>query len=475
MSLADIPTTPEQWLLINEKLRITYDDRVTRGQYFVIWLATITGPITGVLYLASGWRRWNLNGRWWVRKDEKGYLHPHAHAVIAAWLVVFTLVNLVHSISLLVDCQSHLHPVTIAFHFPCLSLLSCVGWTRVWALLYALPPSTRGLAVGQKVGWNSSPCSTRQRIPATLFNSFIIIGHLISLLVPIKWMYDSVKAAGDILSSYQKYRSAYPVLVEPSASTLTNLLNEQEALGALLQIRKSFDILRTSMQYIGALFAIVEMIQLSILVWTSTQIVRVLYYQVQILRKAVKTQKQLENLENADYKWLSLSDQNKLIGHNAVSTERRRTSGWFLSKKTLKMRLRYYLPSFQPGTGISATVWSSGPFQKTERQVMDGGVAEMKGYHRQLRRYASNTLWQAVVECLIISSCLVLCCFVALGVFEITKPMQYQATLYKWWNITWNGGPGLTLGIISCIVAYSAAPSLPREPDRRTIVESDED
>lgn len=393
--------------------------------------------------------------------------------MIAFWVIVFTIVNLIHSIELLLDCSTHLRPPTVAVHGVGKILMCCVGWARIWSLLYAMPPSENHLVLlNQKIGSRFTSLRMNHCIPASLFNIFIIFAHVITLLVPIPFVVNSIKEYAYMLSTFEQYKLAYAKIMDPSEIAPVKSQNELEALTSIKNMEESSRKFQWSLRQLSVFFLILSILQLSILMWTSLRIIRALYNQVIVLQHALERRKALElNLEVTDSKCDHPPGKGSAQRYELASAKReRRESVDFASDVTaLRLSWKRYLPIFRRGTGISPAVWNSGPFKQDQKEIMSSRVEELKGYYHQLKRYAINIVWQTVMAGGIIISCTVLSALMVTDAFSFSAPMEYEMTVFTWTNITWNGGPGLILGIISCIVTFSALPTPPREPDTRTI------
>ncbi|WAQ86834.1 hypothetical protein PtA15_7A563 [Puccinia triticina] len=467
-----LPTTPAEWEVFNQHIHSHFDSSISHRARVIIWIVTIIGPVPGILYLISAVKRCLTNGWWLVKIDERGYLYPHTRVVLAFWVVAFTLLNLAHSISLLLDCRSHLHPRTLIFHFASFAPLGCFGWTKGWSLFYAMPPSRYRLAqVNQKSG--SCPLqSMRRPIPAYLFNPLIIIGHLLSAFGTLPWLIPAVKDSYSVMSAWDEYESSYARMVAPSSAPVIRFGSQIQALLALKQMKNSMESIRSNLKNACILILVIAITQLIILIWCSHRILGALYFQGKFLRKAASRHVDLEiQSVHTDTGWTGSPKPKKTEPKptKIVSAPKSPSISGSVGSLSTRMSFMFHwkdlLPSLGKGTQVSARLWNSGPFQKTQEQMMVDGRKDMLAFYRKLRRYAINTFWHIFLAAVVKLSYITLCFLLTLGAFDHMSIMDFEVAIFNWVNITWNFGVGLILGIVSCIVVFTPTPTLPREPE----------
>ncbi|EFP83367.2 uncharacterized protein PGTG_08553 [Puccinia graminis f. sp. tritici CRL 75-36-700-3] len=464
-----IPSTPAEWEVLNQRIHSHYNSSISRPKHVIIWLVTIIGPVPAILYLISAVKRCQTNGWWLVKVDERGYLYPHTRVMLTFWVVTFTLVNLAHSISLLLDCQSHLHPRTLICHFASFAPLACFGWAKVWSLFYAMPPSRYRLAqANQKSGSSYPPQSMKRPIPACLFNPLIITAHLMSLFGTLPWLFTAIRESYTVLSSYDRYQSSYASLLDPNSTPVIRLESQLQALLSVKNMVQSMEAIRRNLKNACIFMVIVAIIQLISLIWCSHRILGALYFQAKFLRKAASRQIDLEiQAAQVDFEWCGSSEPSNPTkispaspAHSICGSVRSMPD-----KMIFVSHWKEYLPSLDRGNKVSARLWNSGPFQKTQEQIIGDGLKDMSFFYRKLRRYAINTFWHIVLAALVKLSYIILCILLILGAFDHLAILHFEVAIFQWVNITWNCGVGFILGIVSCVVVFTPTPTLPREPD----------
>ncbi|KAA1081750.1 hypothetical protein PGT21_000255 [Puccinia graminis f. sp. tritici] len=463
-----LPSTPAEWNELNQRVHRFSDSSVSRSAQSIIWLVTIVGPVPGILYLISALKKCHTNGWWLVKADDRGYLYPHNRVMLALWMVAFTLVNLAHSISLLFDCRSHLHPRTLIFHLVSFSLLSCFGWAKVWSVFYAMPPSRYRLApVNQKSGPSHPLQSMKHPIPAYLFNPLIIIAHLVSLCGTLPWLVIAIKESYELLSAWDQYQSSYATMVGSSSTQILKFESQLQALLSLKKMIQSVETVQKNVKNVCTLLLVITLVQLIALVWCSYRILGALYFQAGVLRKAASRQINLQyEPKQIEFGFCQPSDPSSLNKIASAPQALSRSGSMHSSAKTIfTLHWKDFLPSLERGNKVSAHVWRSEPFQRTQEQIVGDGIKDISAFYWKLRRYAMHTLWHIVLAALVKSSYIALCISLASGAFDGLTLSDFEVAVFQWVNITWNCGVGFLLGLFSCIDVFTPTPTLPREPD----------
>jgi len=464
-----LPTTPEEWEELNRLLLSFYEFAVPPSAHIIIWLVTIVGPIPGLLYLISAVKACQTNGWWLVKVDERGYLYPHNRPMLAIWINAFTIVNLAHSASLLIDTRSHLHPRTVIFHLTSYCLLSCLAWAKVWGLFYAMPPSRYRFArANQKTG-----ISLQRPIPAYLFNPLIISAHLVSIFGGLGWIILIIKESYKLVSLFNQYQVAYASMSIPYSTPSVRMENELKALITLNNMRLSVGIVQKNLKNVCAFLLATIVVQLIVSLWCSNRILAALFFQARTLREAASRQVRLRTQPaQVDFGWSHSSEPESLIKIASAPLQPRSGAGSYggtiSDKKIFRHRWRDFLPSLNRGNVVSSKLWNSESFQRTQEQIMADGAQDMSACYRKLRRYAINTFWNMVLTSAVKSSYLILCILIVVGVFDYgSSVFQMELAVFEWLNITWNCGVGFLLAVYSCIVVFTPTPVLPHEPTTR--------
>ncbi|PLW43897.1 hypothetical protein PCANC_09634 [Puccinia coronata f. sp. avenae] len=449
-----IPTKPEEWVEVNQLVLSHYQSSISPSTHITIWLVTVLGPIPGILYLISAVKKCQINGWWLVRIDEGGYLYPHNRVMLSTWVIALTIVNLAHSISLLHDFETHFHPRTVLCHLLTFLVLSCFAWGKVWSLYCSMPPCKYRLAQANNKSGASRP-SMKRPIPAYLFNPLIIAVHLISLFGGFRWLWIAIKEVYHLSSLFDQYQASYASLSNPNSPDIVVLESQIKALFSLKEMLQSGGIVRQNLKYLAGFLIILNLIQLVFKIWCSYRIMGALLFQAKILRQAAARQMALK-AANSDY----MCDAAKL-GSQATIASADPTP----ENPIFTSRWRDLLPNFRRGNKVSAQLWNSGPFIRTQEQILADGVEDMADCYRKLRDNAIHTFWTIVMAVLMNVSCTTMDAFLNVGFFDNLSIFDTEVAIYLWVNLTWNCGVGLLLGVSSCIIVFTAAPTLPREPD----------
>jgi hypothetical protein len=262
----------------------------------------------------------------------------------------------------------------------------------------------------------------------------------------------------------------------------------ESQLQALLSVKKmvqSMEAIRKNLKNACIFMVIVAIIQLISLIWCSHRILGALYFQAKFLRKAASRQIALEiQAAQVDFDWCGSSEPSKPTkispaspgsAHSICGSVRS-----ISDKKIFVSHWKEYLPSLDRRNKVSARLWNSGPFQKTQEQIIGDGLKDMSFFHRKLRRYAINTFWHIVLAALVKLSYIILCILLStfkshtcaskgkmyrliepyfrdsvLGAFDHLAILHFEVAIFQWVNITWNCGVGFILGIVSADIGRS--------------------
>ncbi|KAA1134422.1 hypothetical protein PGTUg99_000266 [Puccinia graminis f. sp. tritici] len=179
---------------------------------------------------------------------------------------------------------------------------------------------------------------------------------------------------------------------------------------------------------------------------SSTQILK---FETGVLRKAASRQINLQyEPKQIEFGFCQPSDPSSLNKIASAPQALSRSGSMHSSVKTIfTLHWKDFLPSLERGNKVSAHVWRSEPFQRTQEQIVGDGIKDISAFYWKLRRYAMHTLWHIVLAALVKSSYIALC--ISLGAFDGLTLSDFEVAVFQWVNITWNCGVGFLLGLVS--------------------------
>jgi hypothetical protein len=308
----------------------------------------------------------------------------------------------------------------------------------------------------------------KRPIPAYLFNPLIIAVHLISLFGGFRWLWIAIKEVYHLSSLFDQYQASYASLSNPNSPDIVVLESQIKALFSLKEMLQSGGIVRQNLKYLAGFLIILNLIQLVFKIWCSYRIMGALLFQAKILRQAAARQMALK-AANSDY----MCDAAKL-GSQATIASADPTP----ENPIFTSRWRDLLPNFRRGNKVSAQLWNSGPFIRTQEQILADGVEDMADCYRKLRDNAIHTFWTIVMAVLMNVSCTTMDAFLSapkpdhskgriyigidfsfghfpdVGFFDNLSIFDTEVAIYLWVNLTWNCGVGLLLGVVSLLVDH---------------------
>ncbi|MBW0474813.1 hypothetical protein O181_014528 [Austropuccinia psidii MF-1] len=329
-----------------------------------------------------------------------------------------------------------------------------------------MPPSKYSLnQINLKIGKPNAHASFPRFLPPLAFNLVVILGYAVQLI-----SLSSIVTFGKTITrwhaAWESYDGAFLQVVNSAGSPVSIEHSQHAALTALEQL-SSYDVeIKEKLHTINVVFLIIALFQFFCMFMASYRIQMALLNQVFILRNALKRQKNME-APILDHSSSNVTfDMYKLRNLVNISSSPRGPGSFTSSEGSTVFDLnwRMYLPSFTPGSGVSASTWTQGPFQQSQQEILDGGSERLAYHYRQLARYVSNTFWQTILVLVSQISYAVLLFMLLFHGFGQLSFARFTSITTLWINVTWNLGVGIVLGIIACIVVYSPTPSLPREP-----------
>ncbi|KAH9452636.1 hypothetical protein MJO29_008354 [Puccinia striiformis f. sp. tritici] len=488
---AGIPTTAEEWSAIQAKIELHARSPYSIKDKRVLWCQGIIVLLSGVLYLISLLRRATLNGIWCFKKDVEGYWHPNVHVAIPIVTIAHAAIQTA-GIGLIViaDAPEDKVPTIVALNLTACSMLYYAGWTKVWAVLYALPSSIFRLRRRDVLG--STAMITKRRILSpTIFNRFILGGYLIGVL-PIPWLTFTVYWIQKILDQLQLFRiTAQHLILNMSSNENpgTSLLLSFKAASEIKHLRKAQEKALQNLRIFSGAWLAISLGALFIFLGGSFALLLALTGQIEILTKIQKQREMLISGSRSDFTAKSSHSPKNLQIHGDETQ---------VPRPSFFSRLKTWIPTLGDDEGdddlLGMPPTTTPPSYHISRaDELGKGVARMsylydagqvnhasRKNYKQLVSYCVRFAWQAVFCTLIATSYIVLNIFVVFNVLDAPRSIslsQLLRTVEQWAAWSWGGGPGAVLGFLACVVAFSKNPILPQEPEKGppSLEQDDED
>ncbi|EFP80371.2 hypothetical protein PGT21_024948 [Puccinia graminis f. sp. tritici] len=478
---AGIPTTADEWATIQEKIELHARSPYSIKDKRVLWCQGIIVLLSGVLYLISLLRRATLNGIWCFKKDVEGYWHPNVHVAIPIVTIAHAAVQTA-GIGLIViaDAPEDKVPTIVALNLTACSMLYYAGWTKVWAVLYALPSSIFRLRRRDVLG--STAMITKRRILSpNIFNRFILAGYLVGML-PIPWLTFTVYWVQKILDRLQNFRiTAQHLIINLSINETpgTSLLMALRAASEIKNLRKAQEKALQNLRIFSGVWLAISVAALFIFLGGSFALLLALTGQIEILTKIQKQRELLISGNRSDFPTKSSQAAKNIQTHGEEGK---------LSRPGFLSRLKTWIPTLGDDDddddllGMPPTTTPPSYHISRADELVKGSARMSYLYdnanqvnhasrknHKQLVSYCVRFAWQAVFCTVIATSYIVLNIFVVFNVLDAPRSItlsQLLRTIEQWAAWSWGGGPGAVLGFLACIVAFSKNPVLPQEPEK---------
>ncbi|KAH9813384.1 hypothetical protein DFH28DRAFT_897181 [Melampsora americana] len=475
-------------------------------------------PLAGILYGLSAIKRVSERSeRWLIRKNPSGFLYPNTCVVIPIWAVLYTIADVIS----LIMCQINSSKKSIKAP-PLHGAIELVKYSlflgMIWSTVYAIPRSKFQLQKNQSKLTSSRPDRCLIYLAPILFNLLFGLGYLIPLSLSglmcvwtsakvqhVAKLWNQIESSNDL--NFNKTINQNQEQIESNS----NISNAIQYLNLLKQDHKS---LKSNLRLIAFLYITITAIISVILLISTFIILKALFFQLKIYkrlainsrRRSPRTEIRLNSNSNQTRNFnfnqnlqsihSTLSTQPHLSYSNQLTESIQRNSKhshlFKQDEESLKERefvkesVWDWIPSFKKGTGIDPSMWdlefklnptiqtltSSHHHPPTPTTTMTSSSSFNSNLekYRILKRYIVNTIWQQVLILILISSYIIMHLLVVTIWCKNESGLpftQIYLNVVEWANLTWNLGLGASLGLISCIVAFSPTPKR-REENHQT-------
>lgn len=437
------------------------------------------------LYLFGVFKQLGKSRIWVAQIDPKGYWQPNVNVLLpifatAHGIALTAALGLMH-----LDFGGPVRPWALSFESGSFLLLHYLNWSKTWVTLYAMPHCNEA---GPRLMHPRIGSSTRFASP-NLFNSLIFLGYAAPVLIGFPLM---ILQHRSIDQAHQGYLSLLKTIESignssPTDAPLTTwLLNPTMTLK--IQDLKSDG--EQTHQY-GKLFAImlisVHSISILFLLWATQAILRTLFKQVRIHRRCIWNRRQVLGLDLSSIqsheskqakgppfdKAETASVDSRAEGFiiqfesvNKIEPPKTREASCWIDWKVIT-------PCLRRGTEVGAELWNSDLIRHLDEkdQVLQ---SNLEAQYLTLRQYTANTMWQALLICMISG------CYITLGLSYVfnsqdapirTSYPQLCLNQLKYGGMIWTVG-GFLLATLTAIVASS---ELPKDVSHQTDASNSEE
>ncbi|EGG03748.1 uncharacterized protein MELLADRAFT_108933 [Melampsora larici-populina 98AG31] len=413
---------------------------VPHHNWLILRLATILCPLAGLLYFASGCKRIKTTGLWFVRVDTSGFAHPNVHTAIPFWAVLYT-------------ADTFIRPATAVLQLMTYPPL----FSLAWATVYASPSDKFRLnQASQRTGHTRLPTNGKPRfLSPKLFNILVIIGYMFPFLATIPTATLVGYRVSRINSAWRSFENSSRVLIDPSSAPPLRLLEQKLAGHSLSILDESSGSLLKLIRILGGIFFIVDAFVVLVIVVASQRIISALWFQVGCLRESFHRRRaiKLDTLHRAKSHSSSpiFDEQNHTTGSTYYIDDSSSSVKKTFKRLSSEDRWARWLPSFSRGTEVDANTWSSHLFLEPRQDWEDIDEARLVQQYLSLRKYTSNTLWQAILTCSVGSSYVILSGITVFNSMNVPAKIpltSFTIFVSTWANITWNLGVGIGLGAV---------------------------
>ncbi|KAA1100081.1 hypothetical protein PGT21_029053 [Puccinia graminis f. sp. tritici] len=431
------------------------------------------------LYLFGVFKQLGKSRIWVAKVDPKGYWQPNVNVLLPIFATAHGTALTVALGLMHLDFGGPVRPWTLSFEAGSFLLLHCLNWSKTWVTLYAMPYN----AEGPHLTHSRTALSTRFASP-NLFNSMVLLGYAAPVLIGLPLMIFQHRSIDQAHHAYLSLLETIDSLgnQSPANTPLTTWLFNP-AVALKIQLLKSGG---ERTHHYGKLFAImlitIHSISVFFLLWATQAILRTLFKQVKIHRRCILNRRHVLGLELSTTK-SNESNPAKGPGFDKLETASLDSRAEhfiveFKSANKIKssnkgnsfnwIDWKFITPCLRRGTEVGAELWKSDLIRHLDEkdQVLQ---SNLEAQYLTLRQYTANTMWQALLICMISG------CYITLGLSYVfnwqnapirTTYPQLCLNQLKYAGMIWTLG-GFLLATLTAIVASS---ELPKDPSHQTDV-----
>ncbi|PLW15945.1 hypothetical protein PCANC_16479 [Puccinia coronata f. sp. avenae] len=476
-----VPTTIEEWDALRQDVKQRAILTRSSSQTMDLRICAALTLVSGLLYALSFFKR-RSRGMWILKKDSEGYWHPNVHTSLPIFAVLYATLD-VGAVIFVEKNQGHpIDPVPVALQLAAYQALQIFAWLKIWAVLYACLFSRQRLPV------NSIHPSKAQRLVSprifNLFNTLIILTVLAGQIPLIYFLYMAIQKFRHAVSATDL---SFQLVLDASESSDTDALYDA-ALQTFVNMRLiKQQAARANIPFKVYTIFITAWMSFNILIYllSTSFLLHALGSQKNFLTSALENRRALKLLQQMEQE--EIDSRHSITSWILQSSPSSPTSSHHdLAKSKLAFK------TFDPWTWRSWIDFANDenlnghvfwdrvhqvniPLHASRSTFNSGSQADEKNspigllndaalekHCSTLIRYWYSTLGQTVIGLGMFLSYLVMAVWL-LSRWAHSTGQNDLIEAFVWSNWTWGGGPGILLGIVACIVAFSSTPSLPSD------------
>lgn len=457
------PSTYEEWTALREIVQEIALVKRNPTETIELRLCAALTFLSGLLYTGSLLKR-RSDGMWILRKDSEGYYQPNVHTTLPIFAVLYAILDVSAVLFMERNLNHPIDPAPVILQLLAYQALQVFVSVKIWAILYALLSSRLHRRTTTAAGGNSS--RTRKLISPTIFNTFILTTITAVLLgqTPLITL---------ISLSIHKYGNQFShcdLLMQQAADmTIMNgsdpTLNNEPATQAILNLHILKDEGAKERGFFQTyLILIVCWMSVNMLVFSvsSAFLLHVLRSQKKFLSSALKNRQILQKIQgskqekkNRRKNFNSWDFCNENGSEDTTRFDPRTWKSWIdfareddmMNGEMFWGRLDALNQQVRSSRADLLDALDEGQSQNGRATApIDDATLEM--HCTTITRYWYSTIGQTIVGIGMFSSYLVMGCWLL-----IKRPSENQQLIeaFIWSNWIWGGGPGLVLGIVSCL------------------------
>ncbi|KAI9627746.1 hypothetical protein KEM48_012076 [Puccinia striiformis f. sp. tritici PST-130] len=466
-------STPEGWIALRQLVKQSASLQQSPTQTIELRICAALTFLSGLLYAASFLKR-RSGGMWICRKDAQGYCHP-------------TFTQLCRLLRYGRYCRGarrkelKLCSGSDTYYIAARSLSGASSFclAKIWAILYALISSR--LRRRKNKGGSSR---TRQIVPPWLFNTFVsaTITAVILGQIPLIVL---------LSRSIHKFRNQFDVsdLLFQQAASMSSSTTQDSDSGSEVAVQAILNLtilekegLTINQLFLAYIVFTISWMSFNILVYAVSAgfLLNALRSQKNTLSSALENRKVLRLIQESAREEAKARDSCK--SWVFCSSEEEEVPGSTKGHRSFDPWTWKSWVDFARDESMNGEAFWDGigqlnlPVRSSRANLEDAfavGEKSTRADHARINdsalqmhwttttRYWYSTMGQTIVGLGMFSSYLIMGCWLLVN-RSIFAGVDQLIEAFIWSNWTWGGGPGLMLGIVACIVAFSPTPALPQ-------------
>lgn len=436
----------------------------------LLWVVCLLELVSAVLYVISAIPTIREEGFWLFKAEANGMVRPNTRILIPICVVFYVAFDVTTLISLLMDMKSGtiVSVTTGAIGLSTYPLLLCTGWTKIWNVLRAVPLTKYGLASGVQANGEFNMSYFRPRT----INCLSAFFYGFPLLFGGAPMYLIAKEIGLISKTFNEYNRNYSSIIHGDVQGASILLLNLEAMKQLTSLLHCSEKVLFHARLLSAGYLLYVVISFLFMMFGYLRILQAVRYQIKTFRKSIEHRIPVD-IGNNQCLVLDTPSKTQSISvfshYDAPScnSNMQETRGWISSRA---IRFSEWLPTLRqtpeflekPRQSPNSLHSYAPGFQEWEST----NLALIRYQLKALIKYRVNLIWQAFCNTLIMvsfSGMNIIVYFNMLGVPTHYSLSNLTAFTIVWASISWVLTLGIPMGLVMCIVSFSAPITALRE------------